>query len=64
MIADKALLGLAVAALRSIRTIGAAHSAGYGLCSVEARALDSMGHPVSTRELADALQVLKQQRKP
>jgi CRISPR/Cas system CSM-associated protein Csm3 (group 7 of RAMP superfamily) len=60
LLGDKALLGLAVAALCSIRSIGAGRSAGIGLCTVQARALDSMKRPISERELVDALQQLKQ----
>ncbi|MEP7286399.1 MAG: RAMP superfamily CRISPR-associated protein [Chloroflexota bacterium] len=59
---DKALLGLALAALRSIRLVGG----DGGLCSVEAQALDSGKQPVSENDLADALRqrVLQAKGKP
>jgi CRISPR/Cas system CSM-associated protein Csm3 (group 7 of RAMP superfamily) len=51
-IADPALLGLALAGLRSITTLGSGGSLGYGLCRVEVRALDASKHPVNDADLA------------
>ena len=59
LIGSKPLLALGLAALRTIQSIGSANSIGYGLCSVEATALDSSQMPISDRELADALKDLK-----
>ena len=61
-LSDPALLGLALAGLRSITTIGAGGSLGYGLCRVEARALDTSKHPVNDADLAAALRGLARPR--
>ncbi|MCC7446704.1 MAG: hypothetical protein IT324_04770 [Anaerolineae bacterium] len=55
---DQALLALAVLGLRSITTLGAGKSAGYGQCSVEAKAFDPLKRWISDADLAAALQHL------
>lgn len=58
LIHDPALLGLALAGLRAITALGAHSATGYGLCTVEARAIDSLKHPVDESGLATALRQL------
>jgi len=57
-ITDVALLGLAVAGLRSITTIGGGGRFGYGLCRIEVKATDASGHPANDADLAAALRQL------
>lgn len=57
-IAEPALLGLALAGLRSITALGSGGNLGYGLCRAEVRALDVSGHPVNDSDLAASLRQL------
>jgi CRISPR/Cas system CSM-associated protein Csm3 (group 7 of RAMP superfamily) len=59
LIADRAQLGLALAALRSIQTVGAANAVGYGLCRVEAFAFDKNKSRLNEQDLASALGKLR-----
>jgi len=61
LIQEPALLALALAGLRSITAVGAGHSRGYGISTVEARALDALKRPVDEAELAAALRRLAPQ---
>jgi CRISPR/Cas system CSM-associated protein Csm3 (group 7 of RAMP superfamily) len=58
LIHDPALLGLALAGLRAITAIGGHSATGYGLCTIEARANDSLKRPVDEASLAAALRQL------
>jgi len=53
---DHVLLALAVTGLRSITTLGAGQAAGYGQCTVEAKAFDATKRWISNADLAAALQ--------
>ena len=55
---DPALLGLALAGLRAITALGAQSALGYGLCTVEATALDATKRPVDESGLSAALRQL------
>lgn len=58
LIHDPALLGLALAGLRAITAIGGHSATGYGMCTIEARAIDSLKRPVDEASLAAALRQL------
>jgi hypothetical protein len=55
LIHDSALLGLALAGLRAITALGGHSATGYGLCTIEARAIDSLKRPVDEASLAASL---------
>ncbi len=57
---DQALLALALAGLRAIIHIGGGAALGYGLCRIEARALNDTRLPVSESDLTDALRAFRQ----
>ncbi|HVO44101.1 MAG TPA: RAMP superfamily CRISPR-associated protein [Aggregatilineales bacterium] len=57
-ITDMGLIALAIAGLRSISFLGAGRAQGWGLCRVEARALDALDRPIEDDALAPALQRL------
>ena len=56
---DPALLALALLGLRAITRFGAGSAHGYGLCHVEARALDDARLPILDSDLADALKAYR-----
>lgn len=60
LLADPVLLGLALAALRSITALGQGSATGCGLCSVIVKAIDSTQHPLSPNDEAALAAALRQ----
>jgi len=59
LLSDNGLLALALAGLRAITTIGAGRATGYGLCRIEATALDSVGREINDSALDAALERIR-----